>query len=612
MDADLDIGDGEVDERARRLWPIAEQSLGQLYGSRDDFQTWRERIYRQVHAAAAARPADLRAADRMAERQGGWWKAPSVVGYSAYVDRFAGDLAHLEGRLGYLKELGVTYLHLLPLLKAREGDSDGGFAVADFGAVDPRLGSMADLEGLARSARKLGIGLVLDLVCNHTADEHAWARAARAGDPEYRAYYHVLADQAEVSRYEQRLIDVFPEVAPGNFTFCEQMGGWVWTTFYPFQWDLNYANPAVFCEMLAVMLRLANLGIQGLRLDSAPFLWKRAGADCRNQPETHHILAAWRALLSIAAPSVALKAEAIERIEDVTSYFGGQGGPPECDLAYNNGVMTALWASLALGSARPARLLIEAAMAKPAAGTWINYIRCHDDIIWSALSPFVPLEEQVYCSRFFAGLAGPSYSSGAAFQGVPGAAPSTNGMAASLVGIAGQHPDAAAVARLLLLYGVAYALDGAPLIWMGDEIALGNQDGDPDAPASRDGRWLQRPAMDWERAALRTDPSLPAGQVFQYLAGLARTRAGLPAFAAEHPARVGWTGSPAVLSFVRGPGPDAVQCLANFSAEPSQGELAEALARGGSGWTDLVADEKGEGAGVPLGPYQVRWLVRTR
>lgn len=598
MDGDADVPLLEVEDRIGRFWPVAESCLTRLYGSHPDFESWLQCISRVVREFAAARPAELRQGDRSGAE---WWREGRAIGYSAYVDRLAGDLQRLQTRVPYLKELGVSYLHLLPLFKTRAGENDGGFAVSDFGAVDPRLGTTSDLQDLARMARGAGVRLVLDLVCNHTADDHAWAKAARAGDEQYRDYYRVLPDAETVRLYEERLVDVFPEVAPGNFTYSEEMGGWVWTTFYPFQWDLNYANPAVFCEMTAAMLRLANMGVDGLRMDSAPFLWKRLGTDCRNQPEVHWLLAAWRALLSIAAPGVVLKAEAIERLEEVKTYFGARAGDPECHLAYNNGVMTALWASLALGSAEPARRLIEAAGQKPSEGTWVNYVRCHDDIIWSALSPHVPVADQVRCSAFYGG-------GGLAAGGATAVATSTNGMAATLAGVSGDDPDSPGARRLSLLYAVTYAVDGLPVVWMGDELALGdNQDALRAGAGPCDGRWRQRPIMDWERAAHRADRGALAGRMFEQLAVLARIRASHPAFDAAHPARANRVADPAILSFVRGAGAASVQCLANFSAEPRTAPVH--LASGSGAWTDLLSGERGVGAHAELGPYQVRWLT---
>ena len=602
VDAPRQVDQADIQRRVERFWPIAETCLRRVYGLRPDCESWLDFIERAVRELAAARPAGLRQRDSASDP---WWRDGKMVGYSAYVDRFAGDLPRMRGRLSYLTELGVNYLHLLPLLKAREGENDGGFAVSDFGAVEPSLGTTADLRDLAAAAHEAGISLVVDLVCNHTSDDHAWAQAARAGDEKYRDYYLVVPAAETVRRYEERLIDVFPDVAPGNFTYSREMAGWVWTTFYPFQWDLNYANPAVFCEMTSAMLRLANLGVDGLRMDSAPFLWKRLGSDCRNLPEAHWLLAAWRALLAIAAPGVVLKAEAIERLEDVKPYFGVAVAEPECQFAYNNGAMTALWASLALGRAEPAHRLIEAAAGKPAWGTWVNYVRCHDDIIWSALSPYVTPEEQSRCSSFFAGHESGSFAAGAAFQEVAGVPPSTNGMAAALVGVTDDDPDSDAAKRLLLLYGVSFALDGFPIVWMGDEIAL--EGGSPSRGAEavpRDGRWLQRPFMDWARADLRADPATLPGHVFQRLALYARIRAAEPAFDDRRVAEAVEAGDPAVLSFVRGEGSASIQCLANFSNARREARLALT-----GGWLDLLSREPGETAAVPLGPYQVRWLV---
>ncbi len=603
MHAVLESDRLEFADRMERFWPIAEASLRRVYGSRPDCDVWLECVARVVRELGEARPPELALRDRTRPQ---WWRAGGGVGYSAYVDRLAGDLHGLRGRLPYLRELGVSYLHLLPLLKAREGENDGGFAVSDFGSVEPRLGTNADLRDLATTAHEMGVNLVIDLVCNHTSDDHAWAKAARSGDEDYRDYYIVLPDQGAAAEYEKRLIDVFPEVAPGNFTYSREMGGWVWTTFYPFQWDLNYANPAVFCEMTAAMLRLANLGVDGLRMDSAPFLWKRAGTDCRNLPEAHWLLAAWRALLTIAAPGVVIKAEAIERLEDVKSYFGETVTEPECHLAYNNGAMTALWASLALGRAEPVRRLVEAASQKPAWGTWVNYVRCHDDIIWSALSPYLSPEDQHRCSSFFAGQVSGSFAAGTAFQAVAGLAPSTNGMAAALVGVRDDDPGSDAARRLLLLYAVSFALDGLPVIWMGDEIGLGDAaPNEGEVGAGSDGRWLQRPCMDWRRADLRGERGTLPGHVFQQLALYARIRAAEGAFDARQVAKPMEADHLAVLSFVRGEGAASIQCVANFS----DARCATRLALDGSGWLDLLSQEVGTTRKVELGPYQVRWLV---
>ena len=594
-----------ADAQASRFdahWPDVERLLSKLYGESPGFESWLKALARRVLDAAGRRATELKDLDADRVTNGPWWARPETIGYSTYVDRFGGDLRGVSDRLDYLSGLGVTYLHLLPLLKARAGDSDGGYAIADYLTVDPRFGTNEDFRALVSAAHRSGVRVVIDLVCNHTADDHAWARAARRGEAPYAGYYHFIDDPEQVRAWEKDLVEVFPETAPGNFTYVPERQAWVWTTFYPFQWDLNYANRDVFLEMTSVLLALANMGVDGFRLDSAPFLWKQAGTNCRNRPEVHAILAAWRAILSIAAPNVALKAEAIERLEDVLPLFGPPGGPPECDLAYNNGVMAGLWTSLALGEAEPAAAMLRAGAAKPDGGVWINYLRCHDDIIFGALSPYVSRENQARAARFLAGAPG-SFSQGRPFQDFDGV-PSVNGMAASLCGLDETGSDGLGLARLMLLYGVLYALPGLLVIYMGDEIGLLNDTSFQGDPARRaEGRWLQRPAMDWaaaEQASAGLGYSAPLLARFKHLAAV---RASCAAFAC---ARVVEPSAPApgLLSFARGQGRERVQVIANFSDRPVRAPLEVA---GAGGWRDLAGGADGIGKTVELPPYGLVW-----
>ena len=178
----------------------------------------------------------------------------------------------------------------MPVLRPRPGESDGGYAVADYDEVDPRLGAMADLTALAHDLHERGMALCVDLVLNHTAREHAWAQAALAGDARYRAFYLTFPDRTLPDAYEQTVPDIFPALAPGSFTHVAELDAWVWTTFREFQWDLDYANPDVFRAMVNVLLRLANRGADVLRLDAVPFLWKELGTDCQNRPQAHRLL----------------------------------------------------------------------------------------------------------------------------------------------------------------------------------------------------------------------------------------------------------------------------------------------------------------------------------
>ncbi|MEW6422832.1 MAG: alpha-amylase family glycosyl hydrolase, partial [Deinococcota bacterium] len=312
--------------------------LRAVYG--DQVEALQERLLEVMLHAYHARPAELRRLDEARLLRPDWLQRPEMVGYVAYADRFAETLKGVQGRLDYLEGLGVKYLHLMPLLKPREGENDGGYAVQDYRSVRPDLGTMDDLSALAQGLRGRGISLVLDLVLNHVAREHEWAVRARAGDPKYRAYFHIFPDRSGPDAFEATLPEIFPDFAPGNFSYDEAAQGWVWTTFNSYQWDLNWANPDVFLEFVDIILYLANRGVEVFRLDAIAFLWKRLGTDCQNQPEVHDLTRALRAAARIVAPAVAFKAEAIVAPADLIHYLGTRVHHGKVsDMAYHNSLM---------------------------------------------------------------------------------------------------------------------------------------------------------------------------------------------------------------------------------------------------------------------------------
>jgi amylosucrase len=488
-----------------------------------------------------------------------------MIGYVCYADRFAGSLQGVRQHLDYLVGLGVTYLHLMPLLRPRDGENDGGYAVADYGAVDPRIGGMADLEALAADLHERGIALCIDLVLNHTAREHEWARQALAGDRASQDMYLIYPDRTEPDAYERSLPEVFPDLAPGSFTHVPELG-WVWTTFRDFQWDLNYANPAVFRGMLATMLALANRGVDVLRLDAAPFLWKRMGTDCQNQPEAHLLVQAFRALTRLAAPGLVLKAEAIVSPDMLVQYLGGHDRyRPECDLAYDNQLMVMLWSTLATRDVRLAEHALSRRRPAPSPTAWVSYLRCHDDIGWAvsdedaAAVSLGGFDHRRFLNDFYAGTFPGSFAQGALFQQNPVTGDARiSGSAASLCGIetalASGDPGelTLAIRRLESMYAVVFSFGGIPLIYMGDELALRSDPGWRDDPAhADDNRWMHRPRMDWAVAARRSDPGSLEGRVFAAIAGLARTRRDLLALRSGGTTQILPTESPAVLAYRR-------------------------------------------------------------
>ena len=525
------------------LW----ESLRAVYG--DQVRALPGRLLEVMLHAYHARPAELRRLDEARLLRPDWLQRPEMVGYVAYTDRFAGTLKGVEERLDYLEGLGVKYLHLMPLLRPREGENDGGYAVQDYRAVRPDLGTMDDLSALARALRGRGISLVLDLVLNHVAREHAWAQKARAGDPKYRAYFHLFPDRRGPDAFEATLPEIFPDFAPGNFSWDEDLGeqgegGWVWTTFNSYQWDLNWANPDVFLEFVDIILYLANRGVEVFRLDAIAFIWKRLGTDCQNQPEVHHLTRALRAAARIVAPAVAFKAEAIVAPADLIHYLGTRAHHGKVsDMAYHNSLMVQLWSSLASRNTRLFEEALRAFPPKPTSTTWGLYVRCHDDIGWAisdedaARAGLSGAAHRHFLSDFYSGQFPGSFARGLVFQYNPatgdrrisGTAASLAGLEAALeTGDPGRIEDA--VRRLLLLHTVILGFGGVPLLYMGDELALLNDYAFTDVPEhAPDNRWVHRPRMDWALAErVRQEPSSPAGRVNTGLRHLLRVRRDTP------------------------------------------------------------------------------------
>jgi amylosucrase len=624
-DADPAVRD-MVEARLRRWWSDLADGLTTVY-PHHDVHALGARLVALAASAAAERPADLRRLDLDRTLQPDWFQQPDMLGYACYAERFAGDLPGVEAAVPYLRELGVTYLHLMPLLQPRPGDSDGGYAVADYRTVRPDLGTVDDLRSLADELRAHGISLVLDLVLNHVAREHAWAAAARAGDPHYRAYFHIFDDRTMPDAYEQTLPEVFPDFAPGNFTWDDDLQGWVWTTFNAFQWDVNWANPDVFAEYLQIVLFLANLGVDVLRLDAIAFTWKRLGTTCQNQPEVHALTQALRALTRIACPAVLFKAEAIVAPTDLVHYLGqGRHHGKVSDLAYHNSLMVQTWSMLAAGDTRLAAHALRSVLPVPSSTAWITYVRCHDDIGWAVDdrdAAAVGLEgfwHRSFLSDYYSGDYPGSTAQGLVFQQNPLTRDRRiSGTAASLAGLQAaleaDDPPAVdhAIARVLLAHALAMGWGGIPVIWSGDELAMPNDPGWADEPGHEsDNRWAHRPRVDWQRAQARHDSASVQGRVFEGLAHLGRVRAGLAHLHASVAAEVLAPSDPGVLPVLRdhplGPMLGLYNVTEHYRPWPAR-RLWELGLRAS---VDTISGTDVEVAGdgnVWLPPYAYRWIV---
>lgn len=572
----------------------------------------------------AARPARLVARDLLREAEPDWFQQPSMVGYVAYADRFAGTLTGVRSHLDYLQELGVTYLHLMPLLKARDGENDGGYAVVAYDEVEPRLGSMADLAAVAADLHERDMNLCIDLVLNHTAAEHPWALAARRGELPFRDFYMFFPDRTVPDRFERTLLEVFPTFAPGNFTWLPDIEQWVWTTFNEFQWDLDWSNPDVFVAMAEVMLHLSNQGVDVLRLDAVPFMWKREGTISQNQPEVHTLLCALRALMAIGSPATIFKAEAIVPPDELTAYVGA-GDPErhECELAYHNQLMVLLWSSLATGEAELMTNSLRRVAAIPRHASWITYVRCHDDIGWAitddnaASVGWSGTGHRDFLLDFYSGRFATSFARGEVFQFNPDTGDGRiSGSAASLCGIEmaletgdARHLDLAC-RRLELLYAVAYSFGGVPLLYMGDELGLCNDHSYLADPAvADDNRWMHRPSMDWAIADRRRVPASVEAHLFETMASLARDRRVTAALHGSARVEVLEPADPHLLAFTRRhPDRGVFAMVANFGRATTPVSMS-ALGLDG---VDVVRASAGavvDGATLTLPPLAYVWLA---
>ncbi|MFT4164752.1 MAG: amylosucrase [Microlunatus sp.] len=608
--------------RLQRYWP---DLLAGLTGAYPEHAV--EMAQRAVEIAASSfrrRPEDLRLLDLRRHADPQWYQHPRMLGYAAYADLFAGGLRGVIDKVDYLAELGVTYLHLMPLLKPRPGPNDGGYAVMDYRAVREDLGTVDDLRELATALRRAGISLTVDLVLNHVAAEHDWARAAAGGDHYYRDYFFMFADRDIPDAYERTLPEVFPDFAPGNFTFDEESQSWVWTTFNTWQWDLNWRNPEVFFEFADIICWLANLGVECVRLDAIAFIVKRLGTSCQNQPEVHAITQALRAIARIAAPAMIFKAEAIVGPTDLPAYLGvGKHAGRVCDLAYQNSLMVQIWSTLAAKDTRLLCTALNRFPAKPPSTVWGTYLRCHDDIGWAiddddaAAVGLEGFEHRRFLSDFYAGSYPMSDARGLVFQEnlatgdrrISGSAASLIGIEAALASGDEAHLDLA-IRRLLLAYQIVYGFGGLPLIYMGDELALRNDYDYVDDPAhADDNRWVHRPPMDWAAAERRNVEGTVEHRVWHGLRHAAAVRSRLPSMDAAVETEVMDPVNPAVLVFQRRAATQTMVGLYNVTPEPQR--LPRWVVSLGNWASDALTGEQPlTDREIVLEPYQARWLVQ--
>lgn len=612
------LGDGtramEMRSRLRTHGPALFDAYHRLYGWKWDFAFHLEQFVSTCIDAASQRRKWLRERDRT---NPDWMFDESTVWAMAYVDRFAGTFDGLIDTIGHLESLGVTHLHLMPPYAVPQPRNDGGYAVESYERMRPDLGTAKQLRRAIDALADHGISTVLDFVANHTADTHRWAEAAKHGSEHYQAFYFMFPDRTEPDRYAATLRAIFPDRGGDAFTWRDDVeteagGAWVWTTFFPFQWDLDYSNPDVMAAMAGELLHVANLGPAVVRADATPFLWKQIGTQSENLEEAHTVIRVLALALDLAAPSTRLLSEAIVHPDDVVRYVR----PEEADLGYNPLVMSSAWEALATRDVSLLELGISNRLALPAGCQWVTYLRCHDDIGWgfadedAATLGIDPFEYRSFLNDFYSGGFPGSFARGLKFQENPRTGDARmSGTLASLAGLEqaleSADPDLVdrAVDRILMLHAFILTVIGIPLVYLGDELGQLNDDGYLDDPTlAHDNRWAHRPFYPWETLAHAEDGTGAPGRLLHGLRHLVHTRRGIEALGGESHPEIVETPDRSVIAFTRVVEGQEMLGVFNFSENGARHGLDT------TGWREVA------GAGLSddgLAPYGYGWLIRS-
>ncbi len=565
------------------------------------------------------RKKDLKALDKKREEHQDWYKQNDMLGMMFYIDNFAGNMKGVQSRLDYIEQCNVNYVHLMPFLETPKGRSDGGYAVSDFRKVQENLGSMEDLEDLTGACHKKGINVCMDFVMNHTSEDHEWAKKAREGDGEYMSRYFFFENSYIPSLYEQTVPQVFPTTAPGNFTYLPDQKHFVMTTFYPYQWDLNYKNPRVFNEMMYNFLFLANKGIDIIRIDAVPYIWKELNTPCRNLPQVHTIVRMMRMISEIVCPGVLLLGEVVMEPEKVVPYFGTVE-KPECHMLYNVTTMATTWHTVATRDVRLLKKQLDIVNALPKDYVFLNYLRCHDDIGWGLDYGALKSEgigersHKKYLNDYFQGYTGDSNSRGELYNADPVTGDARFcGTTASMCGVekAGFEQDEAAMGKAIqmdvMLHAYMFMQSGIPVLYSGDEIGQVNDytyKEDPDkAP---DSRYIHRGAMNWELAGNISKKGTVEEEIFHRLERLEQIRKKEKVFVSNADTWTIDTWDASVLCIARCLEGEKIIGLFNFSEFDKTAWINET----DGDYVELISGEEMKPIGVNIPAYGFYYLKR--
>ena len=588
----------------------------ELYNNGDMFAE----LCENLHEFAVKRDPDLAGLDREREQNPEWFRGNDMLGMMLYIDNFAGDIKGVQEKLPYLSSCNVNCIHLMPFLESPKGRSDGGYAVADFRKVQPKLGTMEELSELAKACHKKKINLCMDFVMNHTSEDHEWAKKAREGDGEYMSRYFFYDNPSIPQEYDRTVPQVFPTTAPGNFTYLDEMGYYVMTSFYPYQWDLNYGNPRVFNEMMYNFLYLANQGMDIIRIDAVPYIWKELGTQCRNLPQVHTIVRMMRMICEIVCPGVLLLGEVVMEPEKVVPYFGTVE-KPECHMLYNVTTMATTWHSVATKDIRLLKKQMDIVNGLPGDYLFLNYLRCHDDIGWGLDYGTLKgwgmkeVDHKRFLNQHFTGRFEGSESRGELYNDDPVTQDARFcGTTASMCGVESalyeknEEKLQNAVRMDLMLHAYMLTQSGIPMLYSGDEIGqLNDYSYKNDEDKKEDSRYIHRGKFQWELAEKKAENGTVQEQIFSGLSRLEQIRRSRSVFRSDASVYTYDVKDDAILCILRENEEERFIGIFNFSDEPRTAWMAEE-----GSYMDLMTGKERELVDVTVPGHDFVWAVKVR
>ncbi|QBA65240.1 alpha-amylase family protein [Muriicola soli] len=618
-------------QRLETNLPLIAELFFSLY-TKPEHKTYFKKLEKSLYKLFQIRSEELQLQDLRLLKEGNWYQSNSITGMQLYVDLFHKNLKGIEEKIPYFKELGINFLHLMPITTRPAGENDGGYAVSSYTDIDPRYGDKKSFLKLTSKLRENGIYLMLDFVVNHTSDEYPWAQKALKGDKAYQDYYYMFPDRQIPDAFEASLPEVFPTTSPGNFTYRPEISHWVMTVFNSYQWDLNYTNPRVFLEMFSNLVEMINNGVDVVRFDALAFLWKKIGTNSQNLPEAHQLISLFRMCLQVVAPGVVFLAEAIVAPHDIVKYFGeGKREGNECDIAYNASLMSLLWNSIATKKTLLLQKSLKNVPQKPRSSTWINYLRCHDDIGLGLDDGYIaqlgwdPRMHRKFLIDYYCQGLDWSPAVGYRFMENPATGDSRiTGSCASLLGLekAVRNEDSEtllmSLKKILMLHGIILSFGGIPMIYAGDELGTLNDYSYLDNEHKKqDSRWVNRPSQNWEAVAQISEPERPSSQIFLGIRHMIALRKKIDVFKDQNNLIIHDPNNPHLFVYERtGTESEGVLVIANFDESP---QILDAGILSNIGYIkdgrlhDLLSGREWAlmSSLVQIDPYQLLWLAKA-